>query len=112
MDDIPPCAACAAKWQAAYEADGYLDEEEHCPHRLVVGEFELVKVRWGGSQNPYWAMEEESQSLSEIAETIFTKEHTETMWPRAPGFLSPRTPLSTAGLAGAPTQPVAEHARC
>ncbi|MFD4247556.1 hypothetical protein ACFWP3_39125 [Streptomyces sp. NPDC058525] len=77
MDDIPPCDACAAKWQAAYEADGYVDEEEQCPHRLMVGEFELVKVRWGGSQNPYWAMEEESQSLYEIAETIFTEEHTD-----------------------------------
>lgn len=49
MDDIPPCDACTAKWRAAYDADGYVDEEERCPHRLLVGEFELVKVRWDGS---------------------------------------------------------------
>lgn len=77
MDEIPPCDACTGEWQAAYDADGYVDEDERCPHRLVVGEFELVKVRWSGSQNPYWAMREESQSLSGIAEAIFNEEPTD-----------------------------------
>ncbi|WP_405968913.1 hypothetical protein OG613_47680 (plasmid) [Streptomyces sp. NBC_00015] len=77
MDHIPPCDACLTKWQATEEADGYVDDEERCPHRLVVGDVELVKVRWGGSQNPYWAMQEESQNLSDLAETVFNEQRTD-----------------------------------
>lgn len=74
-DDIPPCATCLTRWAVAKEAGDYVDEEDRCEHRLQVGELELVKVRWGGSQNPFWAMEEESQSLHEMATVIFNEEH-------------------------------------
>lgn len=74
-DDIAPCADCLARWAAVEDAGDYVDEEDRCEHRLQVGELELVKVRWGGSQNPFWAMEEESQSLYEMAEVIFNDDH-------------------------------------
>ncbi|MER0476993.1 hypothetical protein ABR737_01240 [Streptomyces sp. Edi2] len=75
LDRIPPCEDCTAKWQALYEADGFVDEGEECEHRLHVGTLEFYKVRWGGSQNPFWAMEEQSQNLYEMAEVIFSAEH-------------------------------------
>ncbi|MFD6465219.1 hypothetical protein [Streptomyces goshikiensis] len=76
LDDLPPCDQCAARWNRLEEDGGFVDEDEECLHRLRVGVLDLVKIRWGGSQNPYWAMEEESQNLAEIAEVIFNEEHT------------------------------------
>ncbi|MGA5819931.1 hypothetical protein ACPC54_18965 [Kitasatospora sp. NPDC094028] len=75
LDHIPPCDACLARWRKIEETDGYVDEDEDCPHRLHVGELVFYKIRWGGSQNPYWAMEEESQNLYEMAEVVFSEEH-------------------------------------
>jgi hypothetical protein len=76
LEHIPPCDQCTARWSRIEEEGGFIDEDEECLHRLHVGVLELVKVRWGGSQNPFWAMEEESQNLYEIAETIFNDDHT------------------------------------
>ncbi|PCG87107.1 hypothetical protein CIB93_04470 [Streptomyces sp. WZ.A104] len=75
LEAIPPCDQCTARWNRTEDEGGFVDEDEDCPHRLHVGVLELVKVRWGGSQNPFWAMEEESQNLYEIAETVFNDEH-------------------------------------
>jgi hypothetical protein len=74
VEVIPPCDRCTARWDRPAAEGGFVDEDEECPHRLHVGVLELVKVRWGGSQNPFWAMEEESQNLYEIAETVFNDE--------------------------------------
>ncbi|MGW0338086.1 hypothetical protein ACWD0J_40980 [Streptomyces sp. NPDC003011] len=75
VEVIPPCDRCTARWDRTEAEGGFVDEDKECPHRLLhVGVLELVKVRWGGSQNPFWAMEEESQNLYEIAETVFNDE--------------------------------------
>ncbi|MFE3559486.1 hypothetical protein ACFXKW_32220 [Streptomyces sp. NPDC059193] len=76
LEHIPPCDECIARWNRIEERDGYVHEDDECLHRLQVGTLELVKVRWGGSQNPFWAMEEESQGLYEIAEAIFNDDRT------------------------------------
>ncbi|MFD8609706.1 hypothetical protein ACFV09_12575 [Streptomyces sp. NPDC059631] len=75
LESIPPCDRCVERWNRTEETGGYVSEDDDCVHRLRVGVLELVKVRWGGSQNPFWAMEEESQNLYEIAETVYNDEH-------------------------------------
>ncbi|GAA3711623.1 hypothetical protein GCM10023082_06810 [Streptomyces tremellae] len=76
LEDFPACEECTARWDRIEERGGFVAEVDECVHRLQVGVLELVKVRWGGSQNPFWAMEEESQNLYEIAQTIFNQERT------------------------------------
>jgi hypothetical protein len=71
LEHIPPCRQCIARWNRIEEQGGYVEENEKCVHRLRVGVFGLVRVRCDGSQSPFWALEEASQSLYEIAQTIF-----------------------------------------
>ncbi|MET8624654.1 hypothetical protein ABZW30_13010 [Kitasatospora sp. NPDC004669] len=74
LDHIPACAACLDRWARVEKTSGFVDEEDDCPHRLHVGEFVFYKVRWDGGMNPFWAMEEETQELYEIAEAVFNDE--------------------------------------
>ncbi|MFD9688436.1 hypothetical protein ACFXPX_32760 [Kitasatospora sp. NPDC059146] len=74
LEPTPACAACVDRRAGVQQASAATADDDGCPHRLLVGEFVFYRIRWGAGMNPFWAMEEETQGLYEIAEAIFNEE--------------------------------------